>query len=170
MRAHIERPLPARRAMAFFFYGTLMDAEMRRLVLGSAAAALPARLMGYRRMAELRSPVPVLARRPGAAADGVLVRGIDRRRAARLRHYEGCQYRLACCMVELSGGERCRAFVFLARAPAAFRHMPWRLDAWQRRWRHRALKLAALWLASYRAAGYETRGRLRWVKRWAARD
>jgi hypothetical protein len=39
--------------MRFFFYGTLMDEDIRRAVLGDRApdAVEPATLIGYRRMA-----------------------------------------------------------------------------------------------------------------------
>jgi len=159
--------------MDFFFYGTLLDEEVRRLVLGPEVGRLelvPARLAGYRRFPKLRSSAPVLARRSGASVEGLLVRGLDRRQAARLRHYEGRNYRLARCKVRLAEGKACAAMVFLGRGRIRLRRGSWRLREWQRRSKRAYLRLAALWLAAYRRAGYETRGRVRWVKRWAARD
>jgi len=157
----------------YFFYGTLLDADVRRLVFGPDERHLalePARLCGYRRMAKGNSTAPVLVPRPGASVEGLLVRGLDRRQMARLRHYEGRNYREVPCAVRHADRMSVRALVFLAarRVPPA--RAPWRLDAWQRRAKRAYLKLAALWLAAYRPAGYETRGRTRWIKRWAARD
>ncbi|MFI4987151.1 MAG: gamma-glutamylcyclotransferase family protein [Alphaproteobacteria bacterium] len=165
--------LPSGAAMDFFFYGTLMDDDVRRLVLGPQAAGLvllPARLKGYRRLAKCRSSAPVLVPRRGASVAGLLARGLDRRQAARLCHYEGRNYRLATCVVRLSGQVPCTALVYLGNGRVAVRRTAWRLDAWQRRSKCRFLRLATLWLAAYRAGGYETRGRMRPVVRWAARD
>jgi len=159
--------------MDFFFYGTLLDEDVRRLVLGPEAARLklvPARLPGYRRVAKGYSSLPLLARRRGASVAGLLVRGIDRRQAARLHHYEGRKYRLARCRVRLADGAVCAAMVYLGQGRIPLRSGSWRLREWQRRSKHAFLKRSALWLAAYRQAGYETRGRVRWVKRWAARD
>ncbi len=168
-----QRELQKLVRMDFFFYGTLLDEEVRRLVLGPEAARLelvPARLAGYRRFPKLRSSAPVLARRSGASVEGLLVRGLDRRQAARLRHYEGRNYRLARCKVRLAEGKACAAMVYLGRGRIPLRRGSWRLREWQRRSKRAYLRLAVLWLAAYRQAGYETRGRVRWVKRWAARD
>jgi hypothetical protein len=159
--------------MDFFFYGTLLDEDVRRLVLGPEAARLklvPARLPGYRRVAKGHSSAPLLARRRGASVEGLLARGLDRRQAARLRHYEGRNYCLARCRVRLAGGKACAAMVYLGEGRIPLCRGSWRLSQWQRRSKRAFLKLAALWLAAYRQAGYETRGRVRWVKRWAARD
>lgn len=159
--------------MDFFFYGTLLDEDVRRLVLGPEAARLklmPARLAGYRRLANGPSSAPLLARRRGASVEGLLVRGLDRHQAARLRHYEGRNYRSARCRVRLADGKTCQAMVYLSQGRIPRRRRSWRLREWQRRSKRAFLKLTALWLAAYRQAGYETRGRVRWVKRWAARD
>ena len=159
--------------MDFFFYGTLLDEDVRRLVLGPEAARLglvPARLPGYRRVAKGYSSVPLLTRRSGASVEGLLACGLDCRQAARLRHYEGRDYRLAQCKVRLADGTACAAMVYLGRCRIPLPRGSWRLGEWQRRSKPAFLKLAALWLAAYRQAGYETRGRVRWVKRWAARD
>lgn len=149
--------------MDFFFYGTLMDAQVRRLVLGPGAEALalePARLSGYRRLAKLKSSAPVLVPHRGARVEGLLARGLDRRQAARICHFEGRNYRLFTCAVRLQRGERVRAGVFLGRGRNPVKRAPWRLAAWQRRDKRAFLKLIALWMAGYRVARSRARGRV----------
>lgn len=159
--------------MDVFFYGTLMDAEVRRLALGREAAALrlePARLPGYRRMAKLRSSAPVIVRRRGAAVDGLLARGLGPAALARLCHFEGRQYRLMPRRVRLSDGRAVTAMVYLGAGRIPVRRVAWRLAWWQRRHKRAFLRLMALWMAAYREAGYRGRTRPRWIVRWAARD
>jgi Gamma-glutamyl cyclotransferase, AIG2-like len=159
--------------MDLFFYGTLIDADVRRMVLGPAAARLaltPARLGGYRRMAKRHSTAPNLAARKGATVHGVLARGIGRRELARLCHYEGRNYRLSRCVVRLADGESVRAMVYLCDGQISARRGGWRLDAWQRRHKRAFLRVMSLWMAAFRDAGYLARGRTRWIKRWAVRE
>lgn len=158
--------------MDFFFYGTLIDADVRRVALRPRADALelvPARLAGYRRMAKLQSSAPVLVHRPGAHVDGVLVRGLGRRDAARLRHFEGRNYRVASRKVRFAGGVSIATIYFGAgRIPV--RRVPWLFSQWRRRHKQAFLALSKLWMAAYREVGYLGRRRPRWIKRWAIRD
>lgn len=159
--------------MDLFFYGTLMDADVRRLVLGPGAERMrlePARLYGYRRVAKRRSTAPVLISRQGAWVQGFLARRLDSRQVARLRHFEGCNYRLASCAVRLSGGEQASAYVFLGAGDGALGQDSWRLAPWQRRHKHAFIRQMALWMAAYREAGYLARGSTGRVTRWAGRS
>ncbi|HYB10503.1 MAG TPA: gamma-glutamylcyclotransferase family protein [Alphaproteobacteria bacterium] len=159
--------------MDLFFYGTLIDADVRRMVLGKAAeelALVPARLGGYRRMAKRHSTAPNLVARKGVVVDGVLARGISRRELARLCHYEGRNYYLRRCVVRLTDGKTQHALVYLCDGHVSLRRGGWRLDEWQRRHKRAFLRVMSLWMAAFREAGYLARGRTRWVKRWAVRD
>jgi hypothetical protein len=159
--------------MDFFFYGTLLDPDVRRLVLDTGAHAeslAPARIRGYRRTAVRHASYPMLVRRPGAVVDGLLARGLDRRQVARLCHYEGRNYHVAKRSVEILGGARVTALVFLGKRHMPLRRRPWRLDAWHHRHKRAYLKLVRRWVAAYRQAVYLSRGRVRWVQRWAAPD
>ncbi|MGE0253785.1 MAG: gamma-glutamylcyclotransferase family protein [Alphaproteobacteria bacterium] len=119
--------------MRFFFYGTLMDGEVREAVLGPAAARLQvrqARLGGYRRVHAPGQSWPVLVRAAGGQVDGIAADGVDTALARVLLRYEGPDYRLARCRVRLAGGATAVAAVFLPRvAPGAGR--PWRYDVWR---------------------------------------
>ncbi len=66
--------------MQFFFYGTLMDPDVCRAVIGTRAESLevrPALLTGYRRVRASCGNYPVLLRRRGGLVPGLLVEGLD---------------------------------------------------------------------------------------------
>src|SRR5512134_3020809 len=79
------------RAMRFFFYGTLMDEDVRRAVLGVRALAPVERatLEGWRRVKKAGVSYPVIVRARNHKVDGVLMHGIDRRAHELLLEYEG---------------------------------------------------------------------------------
>ncbi len=117
--------------MRFFFYGTLMDSDVRAAVLGPAAARLvlaPAVLTGFRRVHAPGQSWPVLIHCAGARVDGVVV-DVDPPSARRLVRYEGPAYRLVRCFVRTVAGVTFRAVVFLPRTPPAggrtWRHVTW---------------------------------------------
>jgi len=154
--------------MDLFFYGTLIDADVRHMVLGPTSeklALVPARLKGFRRMAKLHSTAPNLVARQGAVVYGVLARGVERRDLARLCHYEGRNYRLVRCSVKLADGKRFPAMVYLGEGHVSMRRGAWRLETWQRRHKRAFLRVMRLWMAAFREAGYLAPGRPRWVKR-----
>ena len=79
---------------------------------GLARRFLPARLVGWARVALRGTPYPTLVRRPGAMVAGAVLprAGPDARR--RLAAYEGAQYRLVPVRVETRRGPvRARAWV-----------------------------------------------------------
>lgn len=141
--------------MDFFFYGTLLDADIRTLVLGPAAATLvlePARLKGHRRLTHRRSTVPVLVPKPGSATDGLLAYGLGPAAVRRLVHYEGRGYRSSLCRVRGAGGRTVFARVFVAKNVRGVLQLPWRLAPWQRRHKRAYLRQAARWMARFQAS------------------
>ncbi|HLI13213.1 MAG TPA: gamma-glutamylcyclotransferase family protein [Alphaproteobacteria bacterium] len=154
--------------MDLFFYGTLMDADVRGLVLGPKATGLrlePARLHGFRRMAKRHSTAPVIVPRPGVWLPGLLARGLRAGQILRLRHFEGRNYRLCACRVRLGSGEIQPAMVYRGAGHIPVRRMEWRLASWQRRHKRGFLRRMAPWIAVYREARYSGRGRPRWITR-----
>jgi gamma-glutamylcyclotransferase (GGCT)/AIG2-like uncharacterized protein YtfP len=124
--------------MRFFFYGTLLDPEVRREVMGRAAGALPAEpavLAGYRRVYVRGKTYPVAVPDPASAVEGCLVRGLDRRAAQRLIDFETDEYDLVERTVVTGSGRtiRCRVFVAGRRALPSVR--PWDYETWRRRHR-----------------------------------
>lgn len=149
--------------MNFFFYGTLLDPDVRRLVLGSGADALrleSAWLRGFRRAAIRNSSAPLLVPKRGISVEGVLARGIDRRLTARLCHFEGSGYRLAPQRVRLKDGQQVPALVFLGNGRIPARRMSWQLAEWQRHHKRAFLRLTVLRMAAYREAEVSRVGKI----------
>ncbi len=117
----------------FFFYGTLLDPDICRLVLRREVppeSIVPATLAGYRRYQVRNAPYPAAVRQPGAEIDGIVLRDLDALDAARLSNFEGDGYFATLCPVALtenkSGEDRLQeAWVFAAtdrvpRRPTCF--------------------------------------------------
>lgn len=133
--------------MRFFFYGTLIDADVRRAVLGSGAprqveAAL---LSGWRRVCVPGRPYPIILADPQASVEGVLARGLTPAARRRLERYEEADlYTVAEVEIVPSGRRRrVKALVFAAKTAAAAqwgrRSADWDLDRWRRRHKRRLL-------------------------------
>lgn len=120
--------------MRFFFYGTLMDADVRRAVLGRRReiAVGPATLHGWRRVALAHESYPIIVRDSGGTVEGLLARGLDAAARARLCVYEGPDYELTGAVVHTAAGA-VDAHVFVPAPgwrPEA--RGDWDLAAWQR--------------------------------------
>lgn len=120
--------------MRYFFYGTLIDAALRRQVLGRLGGGIrpvPAWLDGYEARIAAGRRYPLAVRRPGAMMPGVLVTLPHRRAAARINAYEGPEYRRARRSVRLAKGPEVSAVVFLPTARARASRSAWNLDRWR---------------------------------------
>jgi hypothetical protein len=130
--------------MRFFFYGTLIDPDVRRLVLGplAPAAVEPASLSGWRRVPLPGVTYPTILRAPLASVDGVLARGLDAAGRRRLIDYESDDYDLIDVEVTIAAGRRLAALAFVGK-PGQVRGVGlWEFTAWQRR--HKRRFVAAL--------------------------
>lgn len=81
-----------------FIFGTLLDPVTRGRVLGRPLRktdTIPALLAGCERVYARGHSCPVLVRDPDGIVDGLLIPRLTAREKARLRIYEGKQYRLA---------------------------------------------------------------------------
>lgn len=123
--------------MLYFFYGTLCDPDVQRLILGyrpSPRQLQLAQLHGFRRKQAQGRSYPILVRAPGSIVDGTLFRAADPADMARLALYEGPEYLARRLPVRAAGATVTqRALVFLpaggALKPA---NTDWHLAAWQR--------------------------------------
>ena len=127
-------------AVDFFFYGTLRDAGVRRIVLGpdeSAEPAEPATLGGYRCAPVERGRFPAAVAQPGATTPGVLVRGVSLDAAARVSFFEddGSLYSVALKPLGVAGAGSAAAWVYIATAALPVEAGTWRFEAWQRHWK-----------------------------------
>ncbi|MCZ6863736.1 MAG: gamma-glutamylcyclotransferase [Alphaproteobacteria bacterium] len=123
----------------FFFYGTLLEPEVQRLVLQRDVPSenvVPATLVGYRRYMVLNASYPAVVRQPGAEIDGIVMIGLDALDAARLSIFEGDGYVAANCSVKItedeSGKDRpTQAWVFIASDRMPLTKADWSLKTWR---------------------------------------
>ena len=107
-----------------FTYGTLLAPRVFARFAGRAPLrrALPARLMGWRRVVLRGTPYPTLVREPGEVR-GLLLPRLAPAAFARLSAYEGASYALMPIRVTTPRGPR-RARAWMA-APWRATRLPW---------------------------------------------
>lgn len=117
----------------FFFYGTLCDADVRKLVFGRAVAAVPAILADHEAVPVARGRFPMLAFQRGRTAAGVLCRGLGLMEAARLGFYEheGRDYGVRRLAVTAEGAAH-EAWTYVPLATLRRGSGRWDLAEWQR--------------------------------------
>lgn len=121
--------------MRFFFYGTLMDAEVRSWILGQwigRRTLAPAVLPRHRRVYLRNRAYPVVVPDLGHDVRGVLADGLDRRAAANLAAFESDEYVALERAVILGSGVAVTARVFLASRLARPSVRDWDVETWQR--------------------------------------
>ncbi len=126
----------------FFFYGTLIDADVLDAVVRRPiprAARRPADVHGWRRVVRAGASYPLLLPEENGRIDGVLVSGLGATDVARLIRFEGGDYALGEVLVRPRGGVVVRARVFLPHAGVPATAEAWSLAVWQRRHKRRYL-------------------------------
>ena len=116
--------------MTFFFYGTLCDAALLRVVMGRDPVAEPAALPGYAVHWAADGPYPVLVTREGSAARGVVLRDLTGQDLERLDWYVGGFGAGGRDLVVQVGAEEVVARVYGSEAAPG---EVWDLDAWRGR-------------------------------------
>jgi hypothetical protein len=127
--------------MRFFFYGTLMDEDVRRAVLGvrSLAPAERATLEGWRRVKMAGVSYPMIVRARNHRVEGILMHGVDGRARDLLQRYEGDEYTIMNVEVRTADSVL-TAKMFAPRPGVTVRGRgPWDLDTWRRRHKRRFL-------------------------------
>ena len=120
--------------MRMFFFGTLVDPDLRAIVLGRDPHALDverASVFGMRRSRALGEWYPILVPDPAGRVDGLLAGGLTARDIDRLRFYEGIEYDLQPIQV-FAGDRHHTAHAFTATDRLAESGDAWDLSAWQR--------------------------------------
>jgi len=94
----------------FFFYGTLIDPDVRRIVLGGSATGTihlrEATLPDWERRAARGVSYPIIVPKRGSRVEGMLVSGLDTDARRALVGFEGNQYTLMRASVFVSNGTR----------------------------------------------------------------
>ncbi len=138
--------------MQFFFYGTLLDADLRRTLCGRDAdrwSVVPATLADHRRGRSPGRTYPFLLPAPGDQVDGIVADGVDAGAAAILTLYEGAGYRVARLRPVTPAGP-VPAWAYLPRRRVAAR-LPWTLADWERSHKARSLERVAAWVDTVQA-------------------
>jgi hypothetical protein len=130
----------------FFFYGTLLDRDVQRLVFGRALdrdAQTTAVLHHYRPARARGMHYPILTERHDARTAGMIVAGLGERDVARLFFYEEDGY--ATREVSVAVGETVTksAWVFIPTRRMVALPSNWSLAEWQRRDKPRILPTIA---------------------------
>ncbi|MGP1255244.1 MAG: gamma-glutamylcyclotransferase family protein [Kiloniellales bacterium] len=154
--------------MRFFFYGTLLDPDVRRIVLPHLHRTLdlrPAELPGFRRVTARDGDYPVLIPHPTARVRGCLAEGLDLPGLARAAYFEGALYRPTLRPVRDAENRVLEAWLFL---PMDCRRQgsrkAWDLVRWQRRRKRHLLLVAKQWMSEFGAKGFSG-GDLSWQGR-----
>lgn len=139
--------------MHYFFYGTLLDPDIRHAVLGAEGEPCsPAQLADWRRVFVRGDTYPVIVRRRGETMDGLLSPDLTAVGVRALRAYEGPSYGERALTVGVSG-RRVAATVFVPKDPAVATPRSWHLDLWQKRHKPAYLRRHGLQSALAPAAG-----------------
>lgn len=163
--------------MRVFFYGTMMDPDVRRLVLGARAGQLvvgPALLPGYRRVQAARGDYPLLLRRAASRVRGQLAEGFGQPDLLRLLHFEGPDYLPSRERVIDPAGTPRWACVLLNRGGLRASQRAWDYRRWQLRRKARLLPRLCAWMRECdRFGGYSVD--IAWLarqslKRWPQAD
>lgn len=136
--------MPYARSMAeYFFYGTLMDPEVAREILGrplSGCSPVHGVLKGYKRVCVADATYPAITPAPDDQVDGIVVSRITELEAFRLKRYEGIHYDMLSLSIKVSDGmmEGVRVFTPLETLPLT--DQPWDFKRWQVEDKKRFLK------------------------------
>lgn len=139
-----------------FVYGTLMDADVRSLVIGrplEPTQLKPAVLKHMRRVYIAGRLYPMIVPRRGAAVDGLLLTALTDEDYARLDAFEGADYgreRQSVCPLGEDGVEAEPILAWLYRTRGVGpRPSPreWRLEEWRKREKPVFLRAAKEWIA-----------------------
>jgi hypothetical protein len=126
-----------------FFFGTLMDADVRDLVLGPEYSDYEVRrgwLRGFRRVFMPGRTYPMLLPHPHGSVEGILVRGLSVEAVRRLSTFEGPDYHLVSLEILGETGDKRRAGVFLSDRKVTRGRIFWSLPTWRRRYKRQTLR------------------------------
>lgn len=101
-----------------FVYGTLLDEDRVRRIVGRRLPTRPAVLEGYCRTLDPSIGYPVVHPLAGASVEGKLLEGVDEAALRALDAYEGEDYRRVVVRVQTGDGRSVDAYVYV---PAGLR-------------------------------------------------
>lgn len=135
--------------MQWFFYGTLLDPDIRRFVFPHAHEGVtlePALLPGFRRVRCKGALYPVLAPAKGQRVPGLVCRGLDERAVLRMAHFEGTQYLPQALEVRTQSGAKESAWLFMPRHGGFATREPWSYERWLRTSKRQIMHKVHFWM------------------------
>ena len=139
--------------LPLFVYGSMRDADVRALVLGSDRPEVrtePAWMSGAAAARVPGESYPHLVPTEGARAPGEVLYGLGETGLDRIRFFEGDEYALVECEVERASGERIAAVHFGGVAIPRASVVAWSLEQWQASEKARFLSMAREYMAGWR--------------------
>jgi len=136
-----------------FFYGTLCDPDLLRIVIGRSDAGLePASLADHAVYWAGEEAFPMIVKAPGETAQGLLCRDVSGPEQARLEFYEsGFEFSILPVTVDLDG-QSASASVFYPVDGHWAQGKPWDLTDWLRDWGPTARRAAVEFMGFFGAS------------------
>ncbi|MEQ9811602.1 MAG: gamma-glutamylcyclotransferase family protein [Azospirillaceae bacterium] len=135
--------------MRLFFFGSLVDRDLLRLVLARDLATLtvrPASLPGWRRVRVLGESYPVIVPSADHVVDGITVESLRPDDLDRLLFFEGDEYALRPVDI-VHDGAPARAHVFASTEILQATDRDWHLDDWRRAQKAETMYVTEEWMA-----------------------
>lgn len=135
--------------VAIFLFGTLLDGDVLRKVIGAVDQEASATLFGFRRVGVGNGSWPALLPDPVGRADGLLVVPKSPDALDRLRWFEGPLQPPVLHPVTTAAGEVVEAWVCMTAPGLALTDEPWDFEAWRRRHKDRYLVATRRYMARF---------------------
>lgn len=122
----------------FFFFGTLMDPEVLRLVVGRTIPKRNikgAEIDDYRRVFVQGRDFPILTPSLKSSVAGILVENLEQRDIARIDEFEDNGYCRTRCDIKMGDGTARNAWVYLATQSLIASEQEWIFEDWLRDYR-----------------------------------
>lgn len=122
--------------MDLFVYGTLMDDDVLRRVIGRpvpSASIGVAFVDGYKRVYVEGTYFPILVPSPAGVVEGRLITGLGAQAVKRLSRFEGRHFRLERLAVRLARGRTAEVECFMPVGGVKASSEEWDPDIWRRR-------------------------------------
>ena len=139
--------------LPLFVYGSMRDADVRALVLGSDDSEVrtePAWMPGVTAARVPGESYPYLVPTEGARVPGEVLYGLGETGLDRIHFFEGDEYALVKCEVERASGERLAAVHFAGVEIPPAPVVVWSLERWRASEKARFLAMAREYMAGWR--------------------
>lgn len=140
-----------RTRIRYFFYGTLLDAEVQEVVFGrrlSPRQMIPAITPGYRRVYVKDAWYPTMAPHEGGFIDGMVVTGLTHEERGKVDWFEDDDYELRPVPVMIKGREAGKALAYMPPAGSNAGDRTWTMSEWRQRFKRQFLLRSQRWMVS----------------------